>query len=89
MPDIQKTSECLFQKQITVEEQKGKQTMPKKQTWQECQIYETKGIIDEVQSCRSPVCNKYLTTPFRYYFDYYKYCPHCGAKMDEEQEKQK
>lgn len=60
--------------------------MPNKQTWQECQIYETKGIIDEVQSCRCPVCNKYLTTPFRYYFDYHKYCPSCGTRLYREGE---
>ncbi len=56
--------------------------MADKKTWQECQVFETKGIIDEVQQCRCPVWNKYLITPYRYYFDYYKYCPNCGAKMD-------
>ena len=55
--------------------------MPDKKTWQECQVFETKGIIDEVQSCRCPVCNKYLTTPYRYSFDYYKYCPNCGTRL--------
>ena len=38
-------------------------------------------IIEEWQSARCSVCRKYHTTPYMYYFDDYRYCPQCGAKM--------
>ena len=40
--------------------------------------------IDEWQSARCSQCGKYHTTPYMYYFDNYKYCPNCGAKMEEQ-----
>lgn len=38
-------------------------------------------IVDEWQSARCSICGKYHTTPYMYYFEEYKYCPNCGAKM--------
>ena len=38
-------------------------------------------IIDEWQSMRCSKCDKYLTTPYMYFFNYFQYCPSCGAKM--------
>lgn len=55
-------------------------------TWLDREVYETEGTIAEVQSARCSVCGKYHTTPYMYYFSWYKYCPSCGAKMDAEQE---
>ncbi len=43
-------------------------------------------IVEEWQSARCSQCNKYLTTPYMYYFDLYKYCPNCGAKMENNNE---
>ena len=43
-------------------------------------------IIEEWQSARCSVCNKYHTTPYMYYFSDYNFCPNCGAKMDRERE---
>lgn len=40
--------------------------------------------IKEWQSARCSVCEKYHTTPYMYYFDNFKYCPFCGARMDGE-----
>lgn len=42
--------------------------------------------IEEWQSARCSVCGKYHTTPYLYYFNEYKYCPNCGARMDEVEE---
>ena len=57
--------------------------------WKECEIVQEnldEPIIDEWQSARCSVCGKYHTTPYMYYFDYFNYCPNCGAKMDERRE---
>lgn len=48
-------------------------------------IYKDEEPYDaEMQSAKCSLCEKYLTTPFLYYFNEYAYCPNCGAKMDEE-----
>ena len=50
--------------------------------WEECQVFDNDdGIIDQWQSARCSVCDKYHTTPYMYYFDYFNFCPNCGAKM--------
>lgn len=38
-------------------------------------------IIEEWQSAKCSVCNKYHTTPYMYSFSNYNYCPNCGARM--------
>lgn len=53
-------------------------------TWLDRKVYETKGTIAEAQSARCSVCGKYHTTPYLYYFEWYMYCPNCGAKMGEQ-----
>lgn len=40
-------------------------------------------IIDTWQEAKCSNCGKWLTTPYTYYFNYYKYCPHCGMRMKE------
>ena len=52
---------------------------PKKGQWEEKSVFE--GEIQEWQSARCSVCNKYHTTPYLYYFDNFNYCPNCGARM--------
>ena len=52
---------------------------PKKGQWEEKSVFEDS--IQEWQSARCSVCNKYHTTPYLYYFDNFKYCPNCGASM--------
>jgi len=52
---------------------------PKKGQWEEKSVFE--GEIQQWQSARCSVCNKYHTTPYLYYFDNFKYCPNCGASM--------
>ena len=56
------------------------QTEPKKGQWEEKSVFE--GEIQEWQSARCSVCNKYHTTPYLYYFDSFNYCPNCGASME-------
>lgn len=41
-------------------------------------------IIADWQSAKCSNCGKYHTTPYLYYFNYYNYCPRCGAKMDDD-----
>lgn len=53
---------------------------PKKGRWEERSVCE--GEIQEWQSARCSVCEKYHTTPYLYYFDNFNYCPNCGAKME-------
>ena len=40
-------------------------------------------VITAWQSCKCSVCEKYLTTPYMYFFTGYAYCPNCGAHMME------
>lgn len=57
-----------------------------KTLWEEKQVFENKGKnrIEEWQSARCPFCQKYHTTPYTYYFHEYRFCPHCGKDMREE-----
>ena len=56
------------------------QTEKKKGQWEEKSVFEDS--IQQWQSARCSVCNKYHTTPYLYYFDNFKYCPNCGASME-------
>lgn len=38
--------------------------------------------IEEWQEARCSACGLYHTTPYMYYFDKFRYCPNCGARMD-------
>lgn len=53
---------------------------PKVGEWLEKEINSDK--IEEWQSARCSICDKYHTTPYMYYFSHYEYCPHCGTKME-------
>lgn len=51
--------------------------------WTERHVdYASDCAIDEVQTAKCSVCGLYHTTPYLYSFTDYKFCPHCGAKMD-------
>lgn len=50
--------------------------------WEQKEVFEAKGHVDELQSAFCPVCQRYHTTPYSYYFTRYNYCPNCGARMD-------
>jgi hypothetical protein len=56
------------------------ETQPKIGEWLEKEVNSDK--VDEWQSARCSVCNRYHTTPYMYYFSHYEYCPNCGAKME-------
>ena len=43
--------------------------------------------IQDWQQAKCSVCGRWQTTPFMYYLKLDNYCPHCGAKMDEEEER--
>ena len=58
---------------------------PKVGEWLEKEVHSDK-VIEEWQSARCSVCDKYHTTPYMYYFSHYDWCPHCGAKMERRQE---
>lgn len=56
---------------------------PKVGKWEKCRVVDIKDTtITEIQYAYCPICQKYHTTPYLYYFDYFKYCPNCGAKME-------
>lgn len=56
---------------------------PKVGKWEECKVVDIEDTtITEIQSAYCPICHKYHTTPYMYYFDYFNYCPNCGAKME-------
>lgn len=50
--------------------------------WEEREICDKPNVIEEWQSAQCSNCGLYHTTPYMYYFDNYKYCPNCGAKME-------
>ena len=49
--------------------------------WIECEIVPDKESITEWQQAQCSVCGKWHTTPYLYSFDYYNFCPNCGARM--------
>ena len=54
--------------------------------WEEEEIKQGENgrcVIKDWQSAKCSKCGKWHTTPYMYYFDYYNYCPNCGARMDE------
>lgn len=51
--------------------------------WEECEVLD-KNCVEVCQSAKCSICGRYHTTPYMYYFDQYKYCPNCGARMDGE-----
>jgi hypothetical protein len=58
---------------------------PKVGEWLEKEVISDK-VIEEWQSARCSVCDKYHTTPYMYYFSHYEYCPNCGHRMKKEAE---
>ena len=54
---------------------------PKVGEWLEKEVNSDK-VIEEWQSARCSVCDRYHTTPYMYYFSHYDYCPHCGTRME-------
>lgn len=50
--------------------------------WVECEIVPDKESISEWQQAQCSVCGKWHTTPYLYSFDYYNFCPNCGARME-------
>lgn len=55
-------------------------SQPKVGEWLEKEVSDK--VIEEWQSARCSVCDRYHTTPYMYYFSHYDYCPHCGTKME-------
>lgn len=55
---------------------------PKVGEWLEKEVNSDK--IEEWQSARCSICDRYHTTPYMYYFSKYNYCPNCGARMEVE-----
>ena len=53
----------------------------KKGEWIDREVFTAKGNVDMLQSALCPVCERYHTTPYAYYFTNYKFCPNCGADM--------
>lgn len=61
----------------------------KRGEWTEKEVIhrdEAKNIIEEWQSCRCSVCDRYDTRPYMYYFDKPNFCSWCGADMRERRE---
>ena len=54
---------------------------PKIGEWLEKEI-NSDNAIEEWQSARCSVCDRYHTTPYMYYFSHYDYCPHCGTRVE-------
>lgn len=56
---------------------------PKRGRWVERRVsYVPDSDIYEMQSAKCSACGLYHTTPYQYFFKDYKFCPHCGAKME-------
>lgn len=57
---------------------------PKKGKWEEIKVFPASEI--ELQSARCSACKRYHTTPYLYNYTHYNFCPHCGARMVNEDE---
>ena len=70
----------MLKRQPTIEERK-------KGKWEEKHhaYADEEKVIEEWQSCRCPVCGRYDTRPYMYYFDEPHFCSWCGADMRGEQ----
>lgn len=73
-------SELNIMKALYYEVRTASVEEPKKGRWEERSVFEDE--IQQWQSARCSVCEKYHTTPYLYYFDNFNYCPNCGAKME-------
>jgi hypothetical protein len=58
---------------------------PKIGEWLEKEV-NSDNAIEEWQSARCSVCDRYHTTPYMYYFSDYNFCPNCGCQMKGENE---
>jgi hypothetical protein len=75
-------SDCVSLIESYLEKLPSAEPERKKGEWEEKQVIDDPDNgIPEWQSAKCSVCGKYLTTPYLYYFDNYKFCPHCGADM--------
>ena len=54
--------------------------------WRKKRVVKCDGIIEEFQQAQCSACGCFHTTPYEYYFEDYKYCPRCGAKMERSEE---
>lgn len=57
---------------------------PKNGKWEEIKVFPASEI--ELQSARCSACKRYHTTPYLYNYTHYNFCPHCGARMVNEDE---
>ena len=82
MPTI-KEAKAVDKIVVYADTYKQEYSLPKVGKWEECKVVDIEDTtITEVQSAFCPICHKYHTTPYMYYFDYFNYCPNCGAKME-------
>ena len=61
---------------------KVQSAQPKKGKWEEIKVFPASEI--ELQSARCSACKRYHTTPYLYNYTHYNFCPHCGARMANE-----
>lgn len=55
---------------------------PKMGRWVAREVVTSGKSIEDWQTARCSVCGFYHITPYLHYFDNFKYCPECGAKME-------
>ncbi len=56
----------------------------KRGKWEEQGVFINEKI-EEWQEARCSVCHLFHTTPYKYTFIKYAYCPYCGARMDKDE----
>ena len=49
--------------------------------WEQKEVFETFSNIEQLQSAFCPICKRYHTTPYSYFFKHYNFCPNCGTRM--------
>ena len=82
MPTI-KEAKAVDKIVVYADTYKQEYSLPKVGKWEECKVVDIEDTtITEIQSAYCPICHKYHTTPYMYYFDYFNYCPNCGTKME-------
>jgi transcriptional regulator with XRE-family HTH domain len=68
---------------LSASAEKSIKMMHPKGEWLEREVFdEPQGKrIEQWQSAKCSVCGLYHTTPYQYYFEWFNYCPSCGADM--------
>lgn len=84
MYDAETENQVMAIADFTIDAQPTVDAVPVKHgKWEEQGVFINEQI-EEWQEARCSVCRLFHTTPYKYTFIKYAYCPYCGARMDKD-----